>query len=281
MRHHDLAQIAVRIGAVAQEGDGAHAGLGTLADLEHHIDAVLVELDDLGRDGRRDAARQAVQLDDLADVFLDPGAGVDATRLQRDFLAQLVLADRAVPLEHHLVDDRVLDDLNHKVAVRLDAQLDVGEQLGAGQGADGDVQYSRVDRIARLDRQIGEDRGLVDTLVAAHEDATDRDPLVLHRRRLGGRRRADFGRRRLDHRCRLSHGRTSQPCGGRKGQQAGAQGPGETKGGRILSDHTGNHRGLASARHANPPRNLNRLSFCRSFQVANNINPSSKARPTR
>ena len=56
LRHHDLAQVAVRKRAVAEEGDGAHAGLGTLVDLEHHVDAVLVQLDDLRRHGRGDAA---------------------------------------------------------------------------------------------------------------------------------------------------------------------------------------------------------------------------------
>ena len=49
----------------------------------------------------------------------------------------------------------------------------------------------------------------------------------------------------------------------------------------VVLNHSGNHRGLASAHETSPPRNLKRLSFCRSFQVANNIKLASKARPTR
>ena len=48
----------------------------------------------------------------------------------------------------------------------------------------------------------------------------------------------------------------------------------------IVQDHSGNQKGLASAHETSPPRNLNRFNFCRSFQVANNIKPASKARPT-
>jgi len=65
--------------------------------------------------------------------------------------------------------------------------LHVGEQAGAGQGADRDVQHRRVDRVAGADRQIGQDRGLVDPLRALNQDAIDRQ-------RLG---RGDLDARRL------------------------------------------------------------------------------------
>ena len=273
---HHLLQVAVREGRVAEEGDGAHAGFRALVDLEDDVDAVLVQLDQLGRDGGRDTAGQAVQLDDLADVLLHPGAGVDAARTQGHFLAQLGLGDGAVPLEHDLVDDRVLDDLDDQVPVRLNAKLDVSEQLGAGQGANRHVQNRVIDRVARLDRQIGQDGGLVDALVAAHQDAVDHQPLLRRRLLRRGRILDHHGRFR-----RLGQGRATQAGRDGEGQQARAQAAGETKGGRVLSDHAGNHRGLASARHASPPRKVNRPFFCRSFQVANNINPASKARPTR
>ena len=280
--HHDLAQLAVGEGVIAQEGDRLDARLGALVDLEDQVDAVLFQLDQLGRHVRRDTARQTIQLNDLAHILLDPGAGVDAARRDGHFLAQLVLADRAVPLEHDLVDDRVLDDADDQVAVRLQADLDIGEQLGSVQGADRDVQDHRVDGVARLDRQVGQDRGLVDALVALNQDAVDHSGLG--RGRLGGRRGnlagQDGGRRRG-----LRQGR--RPRDERQKAGRGHAGPAQVAvtrircGAEVVQDHAGNHRGLASAQLTSPPRNLNRFNFCRSFQVANNIKPASKARPTR
>ena len=280
--HHDFAQAAVGEGFVPQEGDGAQARLWTLVDLEDHVDAVLVQLHQLGRNRRRDSARQPVQFDDLADVFLHLGAGIDTARSQGDFLAQLVLADRAVPLQHDLVDDRVLDDLDDQIAVRLNTQLDVGEQLRALERANRHVQHDGIDRVAGLDRQIGQDRGLIDPLVATDQDTVDDDAL---RRWRGLNLRAQLTwRDRRGRRWRLGQGCAVQASGNDQGQGAGpspqSEGSAES-GARVGVNHWGNHRGLASAQETSPPRNWNRFSFCRSFQVANNIKPASKARPTR
>ncbi len=179
--HHDLAQIVILEGGIAQEGDGSDARLRAFIDLEHDVDAVLLQLNQLRRDRRRNPARQPVQLNQLADIFLDTGAGIDAARTDRDLLAQLGLGDRAVPLEHHLVDDRVFDDIDDQVAVLGHAQLNVGEQACAVQRTHSDVEHDRIDRVARLDRQIGQDRGLIDPLVAAHHDAVDDGSLFLTR----------------------------------------------------------------------------------------------------
>ncbi|MNE81961.1 hypothetical protein D3C80_1786450 [compost metagenome] len=60
LRNHDVTQVAVREGRIAQEGDGGDAGFRAFVDLEHDVDPVLLQLDQLGRHRGRDAARQAV-----------------------------------------------------------------------------------------------------------------------------------------------------------------------------------------------------------------------------
>ena len=58
--------------------------LGPLADLEDDVDAVLVELDDLGLDRGGEAALAAIELDDPGDVGAGLGAGEDLPRREPD-----------------------------------------------------------------------------------------------------------------------------------------------------------------------------------------------------
>jgi hypothetical protein len=186
----DVLQVVVRVFGVAQEVDAQHAALGAFVDLEHQVDALLRQFDHLGRHGRRDAARTAIEFDDALDVGLNLGAGEDAARTDLHLVLQLVFLERRVPLEDHLVDDRVLDDLDDQVAA-LQLDLHVGEQIGAGQGLQRQVEALRVDRLARLDRQVGQHGPLLDPLVALHHDALD------HARALGlGERGLRRGQRR-------------------------------------------------------------------------------------
>ncbi|MNE13028.1 hypothetical protein D3C80_1058540 [compost metagenome] len=277
---HHIAQVAVREGRIPQEGDRGHARLRPLVDLEDDIDAILIQLHQLGRHGGRDAARQAVQFNDLANVFLNAGAGIDAARLDRDFVLKLLLGERLVTLERDLIDNRVFRDLDDQVPVRLDAQLHVREQARARQRANRDVDRRRVDGVARLDRQIGQDRGLIDALIAAHHDPIH-DSAIFGRSRHDHLRLLRSGRRRG--RRRLRQGRAGQAGGDGQRQCAGTKNTatGSDHEATVVLNHSGNHRGLASAHETSPPRNLKRLSFCRSFQVANNIKLASKARPTR
>ena len=68
---HFLAQAAVAEMLVADDVDRADLGEFALVDLEHDVDAVLVELDDLRLDAGGEAALAAIELDDPRDV----GAG--------------------------------------------------------------------------------------------------------------------------------------------------------------------------------------------------------------
>ena len=82
---------------------------GALVDLEHQIDAVLLELDHLGLDRGREAAVAAIELEDPADRVLHPRAGVDHARPQLHLVAQHLVVEPPVALERDAVDDRVLD----------------------------------------------------------------------------------------------------------------------------------------------------------------------------
>ena len=112
----------------------ADAGARALVDLEHEVDAVLVELDDLGLDPGGVAAVAAVELEDAADGVLDPGAGVDDARPELDLVGQDVVVEPLVALERDPVDDRVLDHLDHQ-HVALPVERDVVEQAGLEQVA--------------------------------------------------------------------------------------------------------------------------------------------------
>ena len=61
--------------------------LRPLVDLEHDVDAVLVELDDLRLDAGGVAALAAIELDDPGDVGAGARAGEDLARREPDFRA--------------------------------------------------------------------------------------------------------------------------------------------------------------------------------------------------
>src|SRR3546814_7241767 len=79
----------------------------SLVELEGEVDAVLLELDDLRLDGRREAAGAAVDFQDALGVALHLGAREDHARAQLDLLRQGVVVDAIVALEGDAVDDRV------------------------------------------------------------------------------------------------------------------------------------------------------------------------------
>ena len=58
---------------VADEVDAFDLGGAALVDLEHEVHAILLELDDLGLDGGREAALAAVDVEDALHVGLRRG----------------------------------------------------------------------------------------------------------------------------------------------------------------------------------------------------------------
>ncbi len=227
-RHDHVAQGGVAERLVAHEVDALDAGLGALVDLEDQVDALLRQLDDLGRDGRRDPPRAAVELDDLLGVLLDPSAGEDAARAHGHLVAQLVFLEGVVPLEHHLVDDRVFGDANDQV-VALHLHRFIGEQIGAVQRLDRQVELGGVHRVARLDRQVRQDGRGFDALVALHDDPADDHLLGGPSPHGGGERARSRGRRALGRSGRAGSGQVERArCGrgriggGRRGRRRGS-----------------------------------------------------------
>ena len=110
-------------------------GLRPLVDLEHHVDAILVELDDLRLDAGGVAALAAVELDDPGDV----GAGAcERVKIWRgaSLISGVILSSlmRSIALENDAVDDRILADLDHQIAGIGAGDGDVGEQIGGVAG---------------------------------------------------------------------------------------------------------------------------------------------------
>ena len=130
LRRHLAAQLAVLEHLVADDVDLADLGLGAFVDFEHHVDAVLVEVDHLRRHDRGEAALAAVQFEDAADVLPHCGAREDLTRRELDLFRDLVALQRLVALQDHAVDDRVLAHLQHDVAGLHAVDLILHEQVG-------------------------------------------------------------------------------------------------------------------------------------------------------
>ena len=92
---------------VAKNVDRADLGQIAFVDLEHHVDAVLVELDDLGVDAGGKTALTAVKLKDAVDVGTDRAAGEDLPRGELDLRRNLIVLQALVALKDDAVDDRV------------------------------------------------------------------------------------------------------------------------------------------------------------------------------
>ena len=115
-RVHLLAQALVGEMRVAEDVDRADLGEIALIDFEDNIDAVLVELDDLGIDARGETALAAIEFENPVDVRADRRAGENLTRRELDLGRDLVVLEPLVALKDDAVDDRVLADDDDEVA---------------------------------------------------------------------------------------------------------------------------------------------------------------------
>ena len=168
-----LAQAVLAVGVVAYEGDAADERRGSLVDLEHHVDAVVGQADDLRLDGRGVAGRRGILVENALAV------GIGKLRREHRALAQLYrgpqlrVVELVVALEGDGVDDRVLGDVDHeRVALTLEA--DILEQPRGVERLDAAVQALRVERVAGRYEHVGEDRPGLDALVAVDLDGADR-----------------------------------------------------------------------------------------------------------
>src|SRR5204863_3040736 len=95
----------------------------------HHVDAILVELDDLRFDTRGESALAAVQLEDPIDVGANRASGEDLARRQLDLWRDLVVLEALVALKNDAVDDRIFADVDDQLASFRSGDGYIGEQL--------------------------------------------------------------------------------------------------------------------------------------------------------
>src|SRR4029079_12718448 len=168
----DETQLRVAEGRVADEIDGPNLGGRALIDLEHHVDAVIVEIDDLGFHLRGIKALAPVEVEDALDVGLHPGSRIDRAGLELDLRRQGVVLDLFVALEGHAIDDRVFDQGDDE-GRPLFAHADVLEQTCGKQGLQRIVDFGGIVRVTRGEGQVGTNRLRLDALIAFDANAFD------------------------------------------------------------------------------------------------------------
>ena len=158
---------------VAEDVDRTDLGEVALVNLEHHIDAVLVELDDLRFDAGREASLPAIELKDPVDIGADRRAGEDLARRELDLRRDLVVLEALVALQDDAVDDRVFADVDHQVAGVGAGDGDVGEQLGRVEVLQRLIERDGGVGLARRQVRISANRFRLEPLVALDRDRPD------------------------------------------------------------------------------------------------------------
>ena len=120
----------------ADEADVLDAGLFAFLDLEHEIDAVVRQLDDLGIDRDVETAAAMIDFDDALHVGLHRRPRQRAARLRLNFRRELVVLGLLVALEGDPVDDRVFDHRDDDPAAGV-TDADVGKQAGGEERLEG------------------------------------------------------------------------------------------------------------------------------------------------
>ena len=160
-------------GAVADEGDLADRGLLPLGDLEHEIDAIVRQLDDLRLDAHVEASGMLVDVDDALHVGLHHRPRQRPARLGLHFGGQLVVLDALVALEGHPVDDRSFDHAHHQAAAGL-VEPYVLKQAGGVERLEAVIDGGCVEAPTGAGTKIRADRVRLDPPIALHHDGRDR-----------------------------------------------------------------------------------------------------------
>src|SRR4029450_20870 len=170
------------IGLIADELDEPDAGLYALGNLEHEIDAVVRQLDDLRLDANVETSAAAVHFDDAGGVGLHDGTRERAAFLRLDFRLELLVLDLLVALESDAVDDRIFRDRDDQPPA-LDAGTDVLEKTRGDQRLDAFIDFEGTQLPIRPWAEIGADGVSLDPLIALHNDGADDGRLSIGRAR--------------------------------------------------------------------------------------------------
>ena len=205
---------------VADDVDLLDARLGPLGNLEHEVDAVLAQLDRLRLDGGGEPALTLVEFDDAGDVRADLRTREDLARGKLDFGNDLVVLEALVTFQNDAVDHRVLDHVDHHVAIFVRDRI-AFEKLGRCKILERLVSRGGGVDVAGAHPHVAEDRIGLEPLDAANRDRADAVALRIGRSVLPRivRRRGGVGRL-------LRHCRLGQSC------ERGARQQGE----RVVAD---------------------------------------------
>src|SRR5205823_2017183 len=131
-------------GTVSDKDDLADRGFVALGDLEHQIDAIVRQLDDLRLDAHVEASGMVIDVDDSLHVRLHHRARQRPARLRLHFSRELIVLDALVAFESDPVDDWSLDDGHDQPAAGL-ADSHVLEQAGGVERLETVINGGRVE----------------------------------------------------------------------------------------------------------------------------------------
>ena len=155
----------------AHEPDVLHAGLLAFLDLEHQIDTVVRQFDDLRIDRHVEAAAAVIDLNDPLHIGLHHRFRQGAARLRLNFGLKLFVLGFFVTLEGDAIDHRVFDHADYQAPV-LVTEAHVLEQASGVERVDGVVDLRGANLAARASLEIGPNRFGFDAAVALHDDGT-------------------------------------------------------------------------------------------------------------
>ena len=158
-----------------------HPGFRTLGDLEHQIDAVVRQIDDLRIDLDVEAAAAVIDFDDPLHVGLHGRPRQRPARLRLDFGFELLVLGFLIAFEGDAIDHRIFDHGDDQVTAGV-TDLHVFEQAGGDQRLEALVFLFGGEPPARAGFEIGLHGRSLDPPVALHVNGTG-----LRERGAGGR----------------------------------------------------------------------------------------------
>ncbi len=184
----DVLEVAVAEAAVARESDLLDVGLAAFVHVEHQVDAVLRQANELWR--HRDVVEALLLIDreNAARVARHAGLCENDAFARFNFLHQGVVIDFLVALDVDNVDERILGNGNDKgVALADDAH--VAEQARLEKGLDRFIDLLVVELVTDAKLHVGKDGFVLDALVTADENLGNCGSIGRLQHDLGGHHR--------------------------------------------------------------------------------------------
>jgi hypothetical protein len=172
LRRDHFAKAAIIEGLVADEIDRRDTRTVAFVDFESEVDAAIGERDRIGRYRGIVSADRGVSVADRLNVSLNERLAVGSERLGLDDALKLAVADAAIAVEDHLIEDLVFGNRNDERPTLL-GNADVGEQAGGEQATDGFVDIGVREVLTWANGDVAANGLGIDAAVALHLDAVD------------------------------------------------------------------------------------------------------------